>query len=411
MLKQIELATKQDVPPWLQYALYLMLLSAGAVSVPLVGAMGPLPTTTLLDIWIIIFAVVCFTRGRTRLWGLFLLLVAYMLTRIVPALATGSPLYDFAQAYRWVLYLIVFTLAVGRTWGSMKSLIVTTWWLIGFAFVKAVATTVLLGFGERPGLLLENNFELALFSGLATVVYRHLSPRQRLWILLLLGGLTVLSGSRSGAVAFFLLVVYAVTQTKRVNLFLRYLLTFAIPAVGYVVYSVFASRFLASGRIDRLNFLNVFVHETAPFTPLTWLFGTTPITALSSSGCARLNYYEKLFSSVGDGTCYSVIFHAFNLRIIFDAGIIGLFLCFGITLYTLLKAGVRFGSTFTLLAIAFTNGLSVSGLNNPYVALPIMLAILTSGIPQGPASDSSPNAALAAWSPSRQLPRKHVHAS
>ncbi|ANW63425.1 hypothetical protein BCA37_07300 [Mycobacterium sp. djl-10] len=371
----------QTIPRALAIALCGFMLIAGTLSIPNFGGQTPLPATVLLDIWIVCFMVCCLIWGRTEAWGMFLLVVGYALTRIFPAVITGAPLYDFAQAYRWVLYLMVFTLAVGRVWPSTRWILITSWLLIGMAFVKAVATFLVLGPGQRPTLLIENNFELALFSGMIAVVYRYLGGKERLLIILLLGGLTFMSGSRSGAIAFLILAVFALSQARRVTLAMQYLGALAIVSVGFVTVLIFESRMAATGRIDRLRFFDVFLSETADWGLLQWLFGTMPITPLTTGACFELRYYEKLFSSVGDGSCYSVIFHAFNMRVVFDAGLVGLLLSLAISWYAMRKAGVANAVAVTLLGIAVTNGFSVSGLNNPYVALPVILAITTAGVP------------------------------
>lgn len=381
----------QTVPRVFGVALYSFLLIAAVVSFANLGGHSPLPTTALLDVWIVCFMAYCLVWGRTEEWLAFIFVVLYAVTRVFPAVATDAPLYDFAQAYRWVLYLMVFTVAVGRIWAGTRWLVITTWLLIGMAFVKAVATLVVLGADVRPTLLIENNFELALFSGLVAVIYRHLRGKERLGIMLLLGGLTFLSGSRSGAIAFFILAAFAVSQARRASLLMQYLGALAIAVVALVTVSIFESRTAQSGRIDRVHFFDVFLSETSDWGLFRWLFGTMPITPLSFGACSELSYYEKLFSSSGDGSCYSVILHAFNMRVVFDAGLLGLVLCLGVTWYAMRKAGVSVGVATTLLGIAVTNGFSVSGLNNPYVALPIIVAIVTASIP---AMRSSPNAPL-----------------
>lgn len=377
---------QQTIPAFFRGSLYTLLVVAGLAGLPFIGGFSPLPTTELLDVWVVGLIAYCIVRGRTTAWGLFLLLVGYLVTRIIGALATESPLLDFLQAYRWVLYLIMFALVVGRAWGPKAPLVRVTWTLLLLAVIKAGLTFVVLGPGERPGLLLENNFELALFAGLVAVAYPHAS-RGRGWMVILMGLLAVLAGSRSGSVIFAILFVYAVMQAKNVNLFFRYLLVLAIPVAAFVAVWIFADRAANSTQIDRLNFLDVFLSETSGWTPWNWLFGTPPITPLSDGGCHRLSYYQSLFSSVGDGSCYSVILHAFVLRVLFDAGIVGLLLALVVTWFTMRKGGVRFALAATLLLIAFANGMSVSGLNNPYVALPIILAIVTASTPTAPVTE------------------------
>lgn len=376
---------KQTLPTLLRRSLYVFLVVLALLSLPTLGrSYGPIPATVVLDAWIIAFIVVCIVRGKTIASLLVLLLAGYLLTRIVPALYTESPLEDFLQAYRWVLYLIAFALALGRTWGPLNGLIRVTWTLAIAATLKAAATLVLVGPGERPGLLLENNFELALFCGLAAALYSHLGNR-RGWLIVILGVLTVLSGSRSGAVVFVILALYAVIQFRSANLFYRYLLGLISLAAAALPIIVFNER--AQGavfRLDRLNFLDVFLAETRQWTAVEWLFGTVPLTPLNPNSCLSLSYYQALFSSTGDGSCYSVILHAFTLRVIFDAGLLGLAIAVLVPWYIMRRAGVTRWLTLTLTLIAVANGFSVSGLNNPYVALPILVAIMTAATAKRP---------------------------
>lgn len=368
----------QELPALLRDLLYVALIGLAAIALPYLGrSYGPLDATEVLDTWIIAFVVVMIARGRTRAYVLLGVLVIYLLTRIIPAAYTDAPIRDFLQAYRWVLYLIAIALAYGRTWGKITGLIRVTWILAIAATLKAAATLVLIGPGERPGLLLENNFELALFCGLAAALYGHIARRRGL-LIVLLGVLTVLSGSRSGAVVFVILTLYAVTQLRSLSLFSRYLIGIAGMAVTTLPVIVFTQRQQgAKYGIDRLNFLSVFLGETRDWGIVNWLFGTVPITHLSDSACLKLSNYPLLFSSQGDGTCYVVILHAFLLRVVFDAGLLGLALALVVPWVVMRRSGVTKWLTLTLTCIAIANGASVSGLNNPYVALPILIAVMT----------------------------------
>jgi len=366
----------QAVPRFLRVALYAILLLGAITSIPVIGGYSPIPVGTLLDAWIILFILVSIGRGRTYLIPLLFFLVGYLLTRIVPALITEAPLVDFLQAYRWILYLVAFVFAVGRRWGSLVGLRRVTWLLLALSLAKSLLTIAALGPTARSGLLIENNFELALFSGLLVIVYGELSPRARFWTLALLAAVVVVSGSRSGAIVFAIAVVYAVSQAKGAGLLRRYLIGLSVPVIIYFVTQVFESRALVAG-IDRLNFLTVFVAETRNWDILTWLFGTPPLTALSANGCNSLAFYVNLFASTEDGSCYSVILHAFILRVVFDAGIFGLLLAVAVTLYTLRKSGAGRWMTLTIAGVMIANSFSVSGLNSPYVGLVILLAITT----------------------------------
>jgi hypothetical protein len=368
----------EPVPRFLRISLYLVLLVPGVVSLFFLGRYGPLPTTGLLDLWLAAFLLHSFLRRKLHLGILFFGLVAYFVVfRVFPAIAVSAPTEDFLQAYRWLFYAIIAAIAVGRRWMPVRPLTRISTALVLLALMKAGLTFVVVGPGTRPGLFLENNFELALFSGLLITCYPHLG-RFRGLLVLALGLLTVLAGSRSGSILFVIVVVFVITQSTKLNLLARYLLLLTVPIAGLVASAVFDARAAPSGSIDRLNFLGVFEGEVANWDFLDWTVGTWPITPLSSGGCRRLSYYENLFSSVGDGTCYSVIFHAFLMRVVFDAGILGLVLSFGVLLYTMRRAQVTWPVTLALLSIAIANSFSVSGPNSPYVVLPILLAIMTS---------------------------------
>ncbi len=361
----------------LRITLYSLLGIGAVASLPRIGEYSPFPMANLLDVWFIAFILATVWRGPLPEFRVTLLLLVYGMTRLIPALYTESPVGDFVQAYKWLLYLIAFTLAVGREWGSMRGLRLLLWVLVTLSLLKTAVSVALVGPTVRSGLLIENNFEIALFVGLAVVVFDTLTRPKKWLAFSMLAALTITSGSRSGIIAFAIFAIYAVVRA-RIGPVLRYLAILAIPILGWVVAAVFSARDAIAADTGRSNFLDAFISETRNWSWFDWAFGTTPLTALSNDSCMRLSYYQYLFSTTGDGdTCYSVILHAFTMRIVFDAGIFGLILALGVCLWSMRQARVRRLLVFTLLAVAVTNGLSVSGLNNPYVALPILLAILT----------------------------------
>lgn len=386
----------QELPRLLRGGLYAYLLVAGGVGMVTLRGYSPLPTTALLDAWIVAFMAVAFLARRGHRVGLMLIIALYGLTRVLPVVLNDTPTQDFLQAYRWLLYLMAFVLAAGSTWGPIPPLRRVVTALIGMALVKATLSFILVGPGERPGLLVENNFEIALFCGLALVLYARLTAPQRFGILAMLAALMVLSGSRSGAVAFAVLVLYVLSQANATRATKWVAGAYAMPIVAAIPIWVFVERARTGTQIDRLKFLDVFMDETQRWDAITWLFGTEPLTPLSQSGCYRLSYYETLFASSGDGSCYSVILHAFVLRVVFDAGLVGLLIAFWIPLLAMRWAGAPVAATLGLLGIALTNSLSISGLNNPYVALPILLATLrvTAPLSRGGASRLAPAGAV-----------------
>lgn len=366
----------RHVPKALRGALYAYLIIAGALGVAVLDGYSPLPTTVLLDAWIVAFTLTAVVRGKGHRVGALLLIGVYAVTRLAPAVLNDSPFEDVLQAYRWLLYLVAFVLAANMRWGPEPLLRRVVLILVGMALTKAALSFAVGGPGKRPGLFIENNFEIALFCGLVLVIYRQLSPTQRLGAVLMLAVLMLLGGSRSGAVAFAVLVVYVLAQSRATTATKVFAGAYALPAIAAVPVFVFVDRARTSTQLDRLNFLDVFLAETRNWDLLTWLFGTEPITPLSPIGCGKLAYYEALFSTTGDGSCYSVILHAFVLRAVFDAGLMGLLIAFLVPWIAMRWGGVPTVTALGLLGIAASNSLSVSGLNNPYVALPILMAIL-----------------------------------
>lgn len=369
-------ASSQAIPAVFRRGLYLLLLVAGLSGLANLDGYG-LPATTMLDAWIVAFLVLTFTRGKTEQTLLLLGLAGYLAVQVTTVYADNDPIRDFLQAYRWVLYLAVFAVGSGRSWGRVRSLQLVTFALIGMALAKAALIFVIFGPGQRPGLLLENNFEIALFSGLFAVVFTGLRVEARVAGLGMLGLLMMLAGSRSGAVAFAVVLVYVLWQVRTTAATKFVATMYAIPAVVAVPILVFTGRDQSFGNLDRVRFAEVFLFETQDWSWVQWLFGTEAITPLSNYACSRMSFYDALFSSAGDGTCYAVILHSFVLRIAFDAGLVGLVAVFAIPWFLMRRSGVATPLALTLLGVAFTNSLSVSGLNNPYVALPILLAILT----------------------------------
>jgi hypothetical protein len=84
-----------------------------------------------------------------------------------------------------------------------------------------------------------------------------------------------------------------------------------------------------------------------------------------------------LFSRSGNGTCYSVVFHSFLLRAIFDHGILGLVFIIFSAYKLLVVSGVRKGAAVVFVAIVIINGLSVSSFNNLFYAVSTVFLMAT----------------------------------
>lgn len=310
--------------------------------------------------------------------GLLLLVARFLIV----LLGDTAPLTDALQAHKWLIFVIVLAFLPGSRIAQHKRFADLTKILLVLALIKYLIVGLQSSFHLRAGLMTENNYELALFCGLLMVSWGEMG-RRRIGYLAVLGVVVALSASRSGVVAFAVTLAYLLWVSRWHNKIAKSyvaLITLLIAALGVAV--VFSDRLGPDGRIDRLNFLEVFWHETSAWGPLQWAFGAEPVTTLSSSGCSRLSFYSALLSSEGDGSCYSVILHLFVLRAIFDFGIVGLVLSFVAIGLILRQARVSPKLIAALLAVAVTNSLSVSGINNLFVIMPIALAVLLSREPE-----------------------------
>ena len=80
-----------------------------------------------------------------------------------------------------------------------------------------------------------------------------------------------------------------------------------------------------------------------------------------------------IYSYSGDGTCYSVILHSFLLRVIYDHGLLGFMFLMGVVAIYLNKFSLK--AKICILLIIISTALSVSSLNNVYVALALIMYI------------------------------------
>jgi hypothetical protein len=311
----------------------------------------------------------------TRNAGLVCVLALILVTRFAVILdGQNTPLQDALRAHMWLLYLIGLCLLSSTRLAHPNLVVPVTKILLTLALVKYSIAVFQFGGDERPGIFTENNFELSLLSGMLAVTFDKMGGRRYLY-LAALGVTTLLSDSRSGAIEFVIVMSYVIWADRRLLPLARYLLTLFGLAALFIPISVFRERFSSGSSIDRVKFIKVFFSESASWTPVQWLFGTRPLTPLSSSGCSSLSYYEQLFST--NGQCYSVVMHMFLLRVVYDFGLVGLILAISLFYRIMRRAGVARALALTLTVVAVSNSASVSGLNNVYVVWPAMMAILT----------------------------------
>ncbi|WKB82832.1 hypothetical protein QYR09_07285 [Cellulophaga lytica] len=278
---------------------------------------------------------------------------------------------DFLLIYKFFVYAILLSLLVNKKVLNQVDFISFYNFLLWLFLIKYIVSIVFFG-NNRPIVFYENNYELMLLSLLFylknIIVLEGVSVKDQVF----LSTIFILSGSKSGILIllFILSIVNYKYLAKKAHIIVPFVLLLIITTI--IIFKKRMGGTFDIEKIDRFKFLMVFLSEIKDWSILDFLFGADRITALSSFACSKLGYYQSLFSYSGDGSCYSVIFHSFILRVIYDHGIFGLlFMCYFI--YKILKiSGFTKKQCYTILVIALLNGLSVSSFNSIYFVLGIV---------------------------------------
>ncbi|WP_411543441.1 hypothetical protein ACLAI4_06400 [Klebsiella pneumoniae] len=300
--------------------------------------------------------------------------IGYLVYSLVTVLLiTNANLLDFIQAYKSYYYLILLGCFYKKRIFSEKAILNLFNYILLVYLLKYCIDKYVLGI-ERPTVLIENNFELILvilLYYLNNIIKR--SPQLLQTFLMII--LCFVSGSRSSFVALIIAIFFSLD--KNIN-FRKAIILMLVPLAGIIMLIVFQQRLELSGGssyegIDRYRFFLEFLSSTSQWEWWQFLTGSTALTPLSPMTCSNLGYYSTLFSYAGDGKCYSVILHSFILRVIYDHGFIGfMFLLFGIVFY-LNKFNLKHKLCIILILLA--TALSVSSLNNVYVAFSLIFFI------------------------------------
>lgn len=276
---------------------------------------------------------------------------------------------DFAQSYKFVWYLV---LLAPFAWAPRTLSADDIARLLKFSIVMFLSIYLLkrgLGNG-RPTLLLENNFELIF---LALLYYSSHVAGNRISALQTIGFLAIiaLSGSRSSAIAAACALMFSYNFRSRNSAKLVGGLLAGVLGAS-IAFIVFESRSTGGiESIDRFRFFLMFLESVKQWSAMDFLTGADRLTPLPSYVCSNLSFWKSLYSFDGSGRCYSVILHSFNLRIIYDHGLLIAALV-GIYLFLLARQGTLLQRSCVLLIIVIS-GLSVSALNNVFTALGVAM--------------------------------------
>lgn len=286
---------------------------------------------------------------------------------------TNANVLDFLKIYKSFVYLFFLTFLTDKrlmNYNGANRLIFVLFSLFTLKYILMIVT----GKSFRPIVYMENNFELMFLYALYLIRYT-VTKEKYLWLLGLVGVITVLSLSRSSLLMYSVLVLFVIYDSfKKTRVFI-------IPGVGLalgaVAVYIFSQRSSSLEDIDRYRFMLVWWSNVQDWNFFQWMVGAERITPLSPQSCSYMNYFEMMFSFREDGTCYSVVLHSFIFRVLFDHGILGfLFIIYSVYLM-LIRSNVRKDVAMVFISIVLINGLSVSSFNNLFFAISMVFLMTT----------------------------------
>lgn len=342
----------------------------GLVSFPINDS---IPSRLILEFFFFASGICVFFFSKNKLLPFQIIMIFYIFFMyLVMATFYYGKILDFLLIYKSHIYFIFIFGFVGNRYFRSGDLAKILKILILLFFCKYLLWK-LLGVSDRPQMYGENNFEL-IFLLLLYIIVEFFEERIEKLYLFLLVLVFLMSGSRSGLAA--LIFVLTVVNFKKfdIKLFVGGIFLLILMVI---IFNIFQSRLGSGGidDIDRLRFFRYFLYDIRDWGVLNYLFGTAPITPMSNVTCSALASYDNLFSYHEAHVCYSVILHGYNVRMVYDHGLWGLFLAFYIVFYFLRSVGWSIRYTFAFLGTAFLTGLSISSLNNIFVVLGLAIAV------------------------------------
>lgn len=285
----------------------------------------------------------------------------------------NANVFDFLKIYKCFIYLFFLTFLTDKklmTFSGANRLIVILFSLFLLKYMLMIATHR----SDRPIVYMENNFELMFLYALYLIRYK-VTKEKYLFLLGVVGLITILSLSRSSLLMYSVLVFYVIYDSfKKTRVFI---IPGAAIILGAVVFYIFTQRSSSLEQVDRYRFMLVWWANVNNWNFFQWLVGAERITALSPQSCSYMNYFKMMFSYKQDGTCYSVVLHSFIFRVLFDHGIIGFVALMYSVYYLLIKSKVSKDISLVFIIIVLINGVSVSSFNNLFFAISMVFLMTT----------------------------------
>lgn len=279
---------------------------------------------------------------------------------------------DFLLIYKSYFYILIMTLLSNRinfSYNFTKKLL--RFLLIAFFVKYSLMLTLDLAYQGRPDLYAENNFELLLL----LILFVGVVDKSRESIMqdfLLLTAVIGMSGSLSASACYAgIISILKFPYNRSIQRFKFFILAGSILFLFWLL----IARNVAFENIDRIKFLFLFLQEIENWGMREFLFGSPFMTPVSNITANALIYYDTLFSSVENRLAYSVLFHSFVLRIIFDHGFVGLtFIVWAVHKLASINC-CSMQVKLCILMIMLLAGLSISSFNSVFALFGIVIVL------------------------------------
>lgn len=333
-----------------------------------------LPASQIFEFLVLLSFFFVAKRVSITAFIIFILTSVYIIYTLYVSLSFGVYPKDYFIAYKAFFYLIILSFFAGKELFS-ADFVCKAYRFLLFAFIIKYILWLLLATFKRPGLFYENNFELMFLLLFTIAVYRVLGKLKSLDLFLLVC-VVFLSGSRSGILSLIAILTILYIKNFDLKTIIK-LIMLSIIALGGA--AVFISRLGNGGieSVDRFAFLQAFVFSVIDWGVLDFLTGSKPLTALPESVCQTFGFYKQLFSAGDPSKCYSVILHSYILRAIFDQGVLGLLFVFYAVAKLLSVSNVPPRALLAVMAILLINALSVSSISSVFAALGLIVVLAT----------------------------------
>jgi hypothetical protein len=349
---------------------------------------GPTTVSVIFDMYILSITLYFLVKSRFRMGRLGIISIIFIFLYFLGYFSryyffseyyAYIDTYEFLRSSRFIVYMACFVICSTITKRVSNDMLIgfsqfsLIFRFICFMFLMSYFISFIIGV-ERPVLYSENNYEVPAL--LCFYIFHELrvikSGRGKSnFYTLCASSVAILSLSKSA----ILELAY--------SLFLRQLAYEKNNKLGYIklivviflamaaVFLVFSLRQVDSEQVDRLKFFDEFWGVFVNFSLIEFVFGKGIANELPFSSCITLKFWAQELSS-NYLYCNSTTFHSYFMRIVYDTGLLGLFLNFLVWLYFLTH---RFGLylSIAIFGIISICSLSVTGFSNSIVIWPLFM--------------------------------------